>query len=139
MTGQIRSLIRTCGVTTSAVYCGARKALMRLRLTTLLLLASVTIAEAQRHAPATGGTPAAQMAARAKANAGTNRILDAASGGMASLYPSPDSAPADLSASADRIIRSQVTGTPGDQLIHYPYGRYGATLGNVDPNSLYNR
>jgi hypothetical protein len=115
---------------------------MRLNLATALLLASVTAAQAQLQTPNqsqnTGGsTPASQMAGRAAANA--NQVRDAAANGMASLYTSPES---DQPSATQRVIRgpanSQLNGTPSDPVLHYPYGRYGASLGNVNPNSLAN-
>lgn len=110
---------------------------MRLRLATALLLASAAAAQAQLHTPNTGaGTPASQMAGRAAANA--NQVRDAAANGMASLYASPDDTKSQQPSDAQRIIRGQVNGTAGDPALHYPYGRYGATLGNVNPNSLAN-
>jgi len=121
---------------------------MRLRLTTALLLASVTAAQAQhlsqQQGQDTGSTPASEMAARAKA--GPNQVLDAASGGMASLYASPDDNSPAQPSGTQRLIRGpangpmngQVNGTPTDPVLHYPFGRYQPTLGNVDPNSLAN-
>ena len=119
---------------------------MRLRLTTALLLASVTAAQAQhlsqQQGQDTGSTPASEMAARAKASAGPDQVLDAASGGMASLYASPDDTSPTLPSGPQRLIRGpangQVNGTPNDPVLHYPFGRYQPTLGNVDPNSLAN-
>lgn len=106
---------------------------MRLRLATALLLAPVLTAQAQIRAPNTAGTPASQMAARANANASQAR--DTAMGTVTSLPPDDTtSQPSDT----QRIIRGQVNGTLNDPLLHYPYGRYGATLGNVDPSSLAN-
>jgi hypothetical protein len=128
------SLIQPFLVTTFCIL-RVRKALMRLCLTTALLLASVTVAQAQLHTPNAGGsTPASQMAARAQANA--NPVGDAAANGLAGI--SPDDASADQPSSTQRIIRGQVKGTSSDPVLHYPYGRYGASLGNVDPNSLAN-
>ena len=119
---------------------------MQLRLTTALLLASVTAAQAQHlsqhqaQPQNSATTPASQMAARASANA--SQGLDAASGGMASLYASPDDTSPTLPSGPQRLIRGpangQVNGTPNDPVLHYPYGRYQPTLGNVDPNSLAN-
>ena len=115
---------------------------MQLRLPAFLLLASVTAAQAQNlsqhqtQPQNSGSTPASQMAARANANA--NQILDAASGGTASLYASPDDTSSDQPSGAQRLIPGQVNGTLGDPVLHYPYGRYQPTLGNVDPNSLAN-
>jgi hypothetical protein len=114
---------------------------MQLRLTTALLLASVTAAQAQHlpqhQAPSKGTTPASQMADRARANTNPNQVLDAASGGMASLVSPDDASPAPPSGT-QRLIRGEVNGTPRDPVLHYPYGRYQPTLGNVDPNSLGN-
>jgi hypothetical protein len=109
---------------------------MRLHLVTALLLASVTAAQAQLHPPSASSTPASQMAGRAAANA--NQVRDAAANGVASLYASPDDTPSEPPSNTQRVIRGQVNGTQGDPQIHYPYGRYGATLGNVNPNSLAN-
>ena len=115
---------------------------MQLRLITALLLASVTAAQAQHlsqhqaQPQNSATTPASQMAARASANA--SQGLDAASGGMAGLYASPDDTSSDQPSDAQRIIRGSVNGKPGDPVLHYPYGRYQPTLGNVDPNSLGN-
>ena len=106
---------------------------MRLCLTTALLLASLLAAQAQQRSTSTGGTPASQMAARANANA--NQARDTAVGAAISL--SPDDTPAQPS-DGQRIIRGSVNGTPADPVLHYPYGRYQPTLGNVDPNSLAN-
>lgn len=104
---------------------------MRLYLTTALLLASVAAAQAQ---PANTGTPASQMAARAHANA--NQVRDPSANGLTSV--APDDASADQPSTTQRIIRGQVSGTSNDPVLHYPYGRYGASLGNVDPGSLAN-
>jgi hypothetical protein len=109
---------------------------MRLHLATALLLASVAAAQAQSRAPSTNSSPAAQMAGRAAANA--NQVRDAAANGVASLYASPDDTPSEPPSNTQRVIRGQVNGTIADPQIHYPYGRYGATLGNIDPNSLAN-
>lgn len=109
-----------------------------MRLATVLLLASVTAAQAQllsQHHAKTG-TPASQMADRAHANA--NKVRDAAANGITSLYASPGDASADQPSATQSIIRSDLHATPNDPVLHYPYGRYGATLGNVDPNSLAN-
>jgi hypothetical protein len=103
---------------------------MRLYLTTALLLASVAAAQAQ---PANTGTPASQMAARAHANA--NKVREPAN---ALTSVAPDDASADQPSTTQRIIRGQVSGTSNDPVLHYPYGRYGASLGNVDPGSLAN-
>ena len=105
---------------------------MYLRLATALLLASAVSASAQR----ASGTPASQMAARAAANAG--EAQDAAANGVNSLYASPDDTTAEQPSDAQRIIRGQVNGTPNDPILHYPYGRYSPTLGNVSPDSLAN-
>jgi len=106
---------------------------MRLPLVPALLIASVIAAQAQIRAPNTGSTPASQMAARANANA--SQALDTAARAAASLPPDDTSSqPSD----SQRIIRGQVSGKLTDPLLHYPYGRYGATLGNVDPSSLAN-
>lgn len=106
---------------------------MLLRLSAALLLASAVTASAQR------GTAASQMAARAAANA--SQALDTASGtpGVYALPPdaSPPAASPDPGA-PQRIIRGHLTGTPSDPYLHYPYGRYQPTLGNVNPNSLAN-
>lgn len=104
---------------------------MLVRLATILLLASALAAQAQLPVP--NSTPASQMAARANANASQAR--DAAAGAVTGL--SPDDTPSQ-SSDSQRIIRGQVNGTSSDPLLHYPYGRYGATLGNVDPSSLAN-
>ena len=113
---------------------------MLLRLTTALFLASLATAYAQpvseHQAQSTDGSAASQMAGRAAANA--NEVRDAAANGINSLYTSPDAAAPKQPSSAQRIIRGQVTGTSGDPVINYPYGRYQPTLGNVDPNSLAN-
>jgi len=113
---------------------------MLLRLTTALFLASLATAYAQpvseHQAQSTDGSAASQMAGRAAANA--NEVRDAAANGINSLYTSPDAAAPKQPSSAQRIIRGQVTGTSGDPVINYPYGRYQPTLGNVNPNSLAN-
>jgi len=113
---------------------------MLLRLTTALFLASLATASAQpvsgHQAQSTDGSAASQMAGRAAANA--NEVRDAAANGINSLYTSPDDVAPKQPSSAQRIIRGQVTGTSGDPVINYPYGRYQPTLGNVNPNSLGN-
>lgn len=112
---------------------------MPLRLTTIFLLASVAAAHAQ-HQPhqnqpqKTGGTPASQMADRAHAN---SDVLDATSGGTVGIYEAPD-ASQKPSGAQPLIRRPLLNGTPSDALLHYPYGRYAPTLGNVDPNSMAN-
>jgi len=104
---------------------------MHLRLAIAVLLVSVTAAQAQRGAQTSAGA----MAARA-ANTG-NQALNAAAG-TPGLYDAPSLQSGPPPDTQKRVTRSQVTGTPSDPQLRYPYGRYEPTLGNVSPDSLGN-
>lgn len=117
---------------------------MRFAFATMLasLVVSLGTAQAQQSNAVIGHTPTPSVASQAtgRAAADANQAMDTAQG-TTNLYASPDGrAPADPNLPAAKNNQRLITGTVtnNDPVIHYPYGRYGSSLGTIDPNSAAN-